>query len=298
MVGLLVMAKKAAGNPRKTTSDRAAEFSAYYDTMYPGRWPAIRDAMLGEGRYRALGPGLIREYYLDEASFFAGSYLEAEGHHRILDLCAAPGGKSLVILSNMMAGLGDDLSGLESLAGSIDFTANERSGSRRGRMKKVFADHLPPVLAPAIRVTGHDAARWGQVEPEAYDRIILDVPCSSERHVLQDEKYLDQWSPSRSTRLAQQAYSFALSALQALRPGGVLVYSTCALSVGENDGVIDRVLTRILKKGDMSVMTDNRNVMAGSPLPPWVENTSLGFAILPDRADGRGPMYISRMKKL
>ncbi len=310
------MAKKAPRKKSRSQSanrspDRASDFERFYHDLYADRWPSLRQAMAAERRYHALSAGLERSYYLDEASYLAASYLEAKAGERILDLCAAPGGKSLSILSNILSDAGEE---------PIDLTSNERSASRRGRMKKVFAEHLPPSIAETIKVTGHDAARWGQIKPAAYDRIILDVPCSSERHVVQEAKYLAQWSESRSNRLAQQAYSFALSALQALKPGGGLLYATCALSTRENDDVIDRVLTRILKKGDMAVITDNSRKIAGPyarltggersdspdtekhrpalPMPDWVEATSLGFAVLPDRAEGRGPMYFSRIKKL
>ncbi len=309
------MAKKGR---RASNTDKTEEFEQFYSRMYPRRWAELKQAMQGSQSYHRLVAGLRSEYFLDPASYLSGSYLEARVEHRILDLCAAPGGKTLVILSNMLAeaaAAAPELA-LQECASRLDFTANERSASRRGRLKTVLHSHLPEEVAQVVKVRGHDAARWGQIEPEAYDRIMLDVPCSSERHVLKSPKHLGQWSPSRSHRLAQQAYSFLLSALQALKPGGLVVYSTCALSTGENDGVIDRVMSRAQKKGDMSIMTDNRRIIAGPyaalapeyegkgadgvgrPLPEWVEETALGFAVLPDKAAGRGPMYFSRLKKL
>ena len=63
----------------------------------------------------------------------------------------------------------------------------------------------------------------------------LDVPCSSERHVFADEKYLDMWSPSRIKSLAIEQWALLSSAYRLLRNDGFLLYSTCALNPKEND---------------------------------------------------------------
>lgn len=276
------------GRKEKISQNRAEDFQRYYEDVFGPRWPALRAALLAAGGHYELNQGLAKTYYLDEASVIAARYLEAEPAERILDMCAAPGGKSLVILSEIIA---------QDPAASLHYTANERSAARRARLKQVLSDHLPPELSEQITVTGHDAGLWGTHERDAYQRIFLDVPCSSERHVLSSAKHLQQWSPSRIKRLAQQSYSFLLSALTALAPGGTLVYATCALSPEENDRVIERTLSRVHKKGEFSAITDNRRRSDRQNLPDWVEDQRLGFAVLPDRADGRGPMYFSRIKK-
>ena len=93
---------------------------------------------------------------------------------RVLDMCAAPGGKSLLLAEAM----GD--------AGRL--VANELSPTRRAKLKTILEDCLPGEQRKHIQVTGHDATRWGLHEPDHYDRVLLDAPCSSERHVLGKEK--------------------------------------------------------------------------------------------------------------
>jgi 16S rRNA C967 or C1407 C5-methylase (RsmB/RsmF family) len=98
---------------------------------------------------------------------------------------------------------------------------------------------------------------------------------------------LQQWSPSRIRRLAQQQYAMLVSALELVRPGGHITYSTCALTRDENDGVIDRLFKK--RKGRFQVMPCDAS---------WGEETAHGRCILPDVCEGRGPMYICRMRRL
>jgi 16S rRNA C967 or C1407 C5-methylase (RsmB/RsmF family) len=78
-----------------------------------------------------------------------------------------------------------------------------------------------------------------------------------------------------------------LSALMTVKEGGVILYSTCALSPAENDGVIRKLLK---KKGEFVKLIPVRE--------RWGEQTDFGLHILPDTAEGRGPLYICKIRKL
>jgi 16S rRNA C967 or C1407 C5-methylase (RsmB/RsmF family) len=136
-------------------------------------------------------------------------------------------------------------------------------------------DHLPTDLQASVHVTGHDATRWGLYEQNVYDRILLDAPCSSERHVLNDPKALAQWSPSRTRTLAQQAIALLCSALEALRPGGWLLYSTCSISPHENEQVLEKF--RLKRPGKWSLLDQ--------------------ATILPDEHTGAGPLFWALLQK-
>jgi 16S rRNA C967 or C1407 C5-methylase (RsmB/RsmF family) len=88
--------------------------------------------------------------------------------------------------------------------------------------------------------------------------------------------------------LAKRQYGLLASALLAAKSGGLIVYSTCALSYEENDGVVERLLAR--KQGDVEVVFKN------AP-SPFAEKTSCGWIHLPDRC-GFGPLYFSVLKKI
>jgi 16S rRNA C967 or C1407 C5-methylase (RsmB/RsmF family) len=247
-------------------------FDDYYAGIFRERWPALRAALEKPPVQTAFSRTLLAPYYLDAASLAAAEALGESAEGRVLDMCAAPGGKTLVLAST----LGPE--------GRV--TANERSADRRRRLLKVLDTHLPPELRARVGVTGHDAARWGLYEQNAYDAVLLDAPCSSERHILLNPKYLEAWSPARIRHLAQQAYAMLLAALAAATPGGRILYSTCALCEEENDGVVRRARERLPES--FTVL----ETACGIPS----EKTLFGRTILPDTADGAGPIYFALLE--
>ena len=258
---------------KKTKLQGVKLFDDFYKEIYPRRWDALKKALLQPGKHMELNISPEKlTYYLDKASWTAAMTLPLEPGFRVLDMCAAPGGKSLILASR--------------LEGTGSLTCNELSPNRRKRLKTVLQDHLPDEWQESIKVTGFDAAKWCLYEKEVYDAVLLDAPCSSERHLLHSPSILNQWSPGRTKNLAVRQYSLAVSALEVLKPGGWLLYSTCSLSPLENDGVIARMLKK--RKGLFEVVeADNKEG----------ESTEYGKIILPDRGDW-GPIYYALLKKL
>lgn len=216
-----------------------------------------------------LQEGLQCYYRMDPASVLPARALEIQRGDRVLDMCAAPGGKSLILA--------------EALSQQGHLTANEWSRARKGKLRSVLNAYLPQEILSRIHISGHDASKWGLYEPDSYDRILLDAPCSSERHVLHQPTELKKWKPSRSKLLAQRQYALLCSALLACKPGGRIVYSTCSISVLENDENIRKLLKK--KGSTFRCLTDG--------LPSRGEQTEFGWQILPDndQQPGWGPMY-------
>jgi 16S rRNA C967 or C1407 C5-methylase (RsmB/RsmF family) len=265
------MAKSTAAGRGRTT-DRKRDFEGFYADLFGDRWPALREALVAEGAYEELTEGLTKPYYLDPASAAAARLLPLPDAGRVLDACAAPGGKTLVLATR--------------LPDAATLVANERSASRRARLHRVLDDHLPVERRERITVTGHDATRWGLYEQNAYEAILLDVPCSSERHLMSAPSRLRTWSPKRSSRLAIQAFAMVAAMIDALRPGGTLVYATCALTDRENDRVIEKALDR---RGPL--------VELAQASLPGGETTRCGAQVLPDAANGSGPLYAAVLRK-
>ncbi len=215
--------------------------------------------------------GLLAFYVLDAASVYAARVLDVHPGERVLDLCAAPGGKTLILADALVEG--------------GELVANDRSSARAKRLRRVVEDYLPESLQSRVRVTSYDAKRWGMHEPGAFDAVLLDAPCSSEAHVLADPQELAKWSPGRIKRLAKEQYALLTSALLAVRPGGRVVYSTCSIAPDENDGVIER----LFEKGRHPVRAVPVEVPVGT-------RTRYGWQILPDR-DGCGPIYVALLTK-
>lgn len=276
-------------------------FDEYYRELYRERWDTLREAMEAEPEPVPFEePPLTKPYFLDRASIAAARAAGAVPGERVLDLCAAPGGKSLVLASMIFSPQkhGPEAGGVpartEEELDTDDrpegcLTVNERSGERRARLVRVLKEHLPPGTYERIRVTGHDAARWCLHETDAYDRILLDVPCSSERHLVRSPSHLANWSTARTKHLALQSYAMLSSAFRVVRPGGVILYSTCTLSALENDGVVEKLLAR--QAGRAAI--EPAAAAFGVPEP-----TAYGTIVLPDRSGGLGPMYWARIRRL
>lgn len=263
------MSKK--GSSKKQTDKGESGFYSYFEMKWGERWENLRKAMLQAPDYTEISKGLTKSYFLDSASLVPPSILGVRPGMRVLDMCAAPGGKSLQLAL--------------SLQGKGEFIANDLSSKRRTRLKQVLQEHLPPELQHNIRITGHDASKWGLYQKDYYDRILLDAPCSSERHLLCNPVYLGEWSPSRIKSLSRRQYALLCAAFDCLKPGGRLVYSTCALSQEENEGVIAKLQKK--RKGVKPIKPAEA---------PSGEALQIGYHILPDRG-GAGPIYYCLIEK-
>jgi 16S rRNA (cytosine1407-C5)-methyltransferase len=256
------------------------EFERYYAGLYGDRWENLRKSLLAPGPPFFWGEGLIKPYQLNYASVLAALSLRLPEEGIILDACAAPGGKSLVIAASMGKG--------------VQLLSNEFSRERRRRLTDVLDAHLPGEKRQQVRVSGFDAAALGgrKSEQGRFKAILLDAPCSSEAHVLRDPGALRAWTPARPRFLARRQWALLSSAFLLLAPGGSLVYATCALAGEENDGVA----RRLLEKYGPAAEPDEPDFTEG-------EKTAQGRIILPDicknpaAGSPLGPMYVARFRK-
>ncbi|MBR1537645.1 MAG: RsmB/NOP family class I SAM-dependent RNA methyltransferase [Treponema sp.] len=258
-------------------------FDSYYSGLFGERWSSIKNAFSLENDYVEWNVAGEKSYFLDSASVRAAVSLPLENAGEILDLCAAPGGKTLVLASNMAAG--------------ASLLANERSPERKNRLVNTVKDCLPQNIQEKVTVICKDGARLCLKNEEKFDSILLDAPCSSERHVLADEKYLSEWTPSRIKTLSMAQWALLSSAWRMLKKSGFLLYSTCALSPDENDNVI----SKLLKKFDDAELLEPKisleyKKFCNKELPDY-EKTEFGAHILPDKACGAGPLYFCLLRK-
>ncbi|MBN2626480.1 MAG: RsmB/NOP family class I SAM-dependent RNA methyltransferase [Spirochaetales bacterium] len=247
-------------------------FEEYYGKRWGDRWPILRESLFTEIDHYHLTEGLLQPYFLDEASLYPARELDVREGEEVLDMCAAPGGKSLILAA--------------ALKGTGSLTLNDLSPDRRRRLRQVMENHLIPEWQKNIRYTGFDGSLWYRHEPSRFDKILLDAPCSSERHVLNSPEHLKKWTPGRIKSLAPRQFSLLCSALDAVKPGGLIVYSTCALAEEENDLIIERLLKK-----------RNNRFQVEPPLYEKGEDTRFGRHILPDR-ETSGPIYYCRIRRL
>jgi len=160
--------------------------------------------------------------------------LDPQPGERVLDLCAAPGGKSSHIAALM--------------GGEGEVVAVERNRARAGRMRET----LQRLGADNVTVEIADAAE-PRAGGEQFDRVLVDPPCSGlgVLHARPDLRW--RWSiddptdrrsaPERLSELSGVQRAILAAAARAVRPGGILVYSTCTLSATENEQLIEQFLS-------------------------------------------------------
>ncbi len=257
------------------------KFNDYYGLIYGQRWEKIKTAFLKETEPQNLEGPLIQPYYMDKASVLAARCLPVREGDTVLDMCAAPGGKTLVLAMK--------------LNGTGKLVSNDRSQPRRVRLSNVIKDCLPEALRANITITGHDSATWSLYEKDVYDSILLDAPCSSERHVLNDSQALSIWGTGRPKSLAIRQFAMLCAALDAVKPGGFILYSTCSINPGENTAVIEKLLRK--RPNRVEVREPNYEEISLSGCLT-IEKLPFGSIIMPDTSDGAGPLYFCLLRRL
>ncbi len=186
--------------------------------------------LLGERPTFTLDPDFhAGAYYVQEASSqFAGYIIstamggaEACRGARVLDMCAAPGGKSTHYAT---------LVGKEGLV-----VANEINRSRAA----VLADNARKWGLGNMVVTCNDSARIAAFE-EWFDVVAVDAPCSGEGMFRKSDEACEQWSEANVAMCAQRQWEILENAFRALKPGGVLMYSTCTFNRSEDEDIVRR----------------------------------------------------------
>lgn len=170
--------------------------------------------------------GLV--YIQNAASWLPVLALDAQAGDAVLDVCAAPGGKT----SHIAASTGNKAS----------ITANDNS---RPRLAKLRAN-LDRLGVTEYETTLYDAAQLARkLEGQTFDRILLDAPCSGEGMMYYSrDKDFATWSVAQIHRLQALQKRILSQAWRLLEPGGRLVYSTCTMAPEENEAVIDYFLRK------------------------------------------------------
>lgn len=164
-------------------------------------------------------------YYLQEASAMApAQMLPVSPGDRVLDLCAAPGGKATE--------LGARLRGRGFLA------ANEISMSRA----RILMKNLELFGILNACVTNTEPARLLERYPAFFNRILVDAPCSGEGMFRKDPAVAEAWYPEKVQECARVQREIITCAADMLRPGGMMLYSTCTFAPQENELIILHLL--------------------------------------------------------
>ncbi len=166
--------------------------------------------------------GLI--FMQEASSMIPARILDVKPDMHILDMAASPGAKTTQISAYMMN------------RGCI--VANDVKYSRLN----ILASNVQKMGCVNVRITMKDGRYFGKFR-DKFDRILLDAPCSNVGMIRKNYRYLKLWRQRDVEALSRLQKELIMAAYKALKPGGILVYSTCTLDPEENEEVVDHLLS-------------------------------------------------------
>ena len=215
-------------------------------------------------------------YYVQDASSMFLAYaidklVDKTKPVRYLDLCAAPGGKTTTAVGALPEG---------SLV-----VANEIMNNRA----QILKENIIKWGNPNCVVTCNDSAAYSRLT-HFFDIIAADVPCSGEGMMRKDDEAVAQWTPALVRECAERQREIVDNAWQALRPGGLLIYSTCTFNQPENENIVEYLVNEY---GAESIDL--------APPAEWDISTSInspthGYHFFPHRTRGEG-LFLAVVRK-
>jgi len=218
-------------------------------------------------------------YYIQEPSAQGvGVLADPQSGERVLDLAASPGGKTTHLIARMR--------------GQGLLVANEIDSSRtRGLLENIerWGARVAVVSSPVEKL----ASQWGAY----FDRVLLDAPCSGEGMFRKDPEAIRHWGPGAPARAARVQRDLIGLAGDLVRPGGVLVYSTCTFAPEENE----QIIAGFLGKNPGWEVEEARICEAFAPgVPAWADsNPELvkTARLWPHRLRGEGH-FLAKLRKV
>lgn len=231
------------------------------------------DVYPGKNQYHFAGL-----YYVQEPSaMLPAAIIDAQEGEKVLDLCAAPGGKTIQIAADL------NRKGL--------LVANEISGSRA----KVLVKNVERYGIENIIVTNEVPKNLEKVFKSYFDKILIDAPCSGEGMFRKDKDAHKSWNKYRSVECIKIQGEILENAHEMLVPGGKIIYSTCTFNPDENERVIkqfkDKFNYKVLKINSYSYIDKGRS--------QWVngdKDLENALRIWPHINDGEGHFVVALQK--
>ena len=219
-------------------------------------------------------------YYLQEPSAMTpANRLPIEPGDKVLDVCAAPGGKATELGAK--------------LKGKGVLVANDISNSRaKGLLKNIEVFGIGNVL-----VLSEEPGKLEEYFPEYFDKILIDAPCSGEGMFRKDKKMVKAWEEHGPAFFAKLQRSIITQAARMLKPGGMMLYSTCTFDPEENEGTISYLLEQY-PEFQIVEMKGYDGFSCGKPEVTESKNPDLlkTVRIWPHKMHGEGH-YLALLKK-
>jgi 16S rRNA C967 or C1407 C5-methylase (RsmB/RsmF family)/NOL1/NOP2/fmu family ribosome biogenesis protein len=215
-------------------------------------------------------------YYVQEAS---GMFLEQALKQttdlsqplRVLDLCAAPGGKSTLLQSLLPAG--------------SMLVSNEVIKPRAA----ILEENITKWGAPNVIVTNNDPQDFAKLE-NFFDVMVIDAPCSGSGLFRRDPGAINEWSQQNVQLCCQRQHRILADVWPALKQGGVLIYSTCSYSKDEDEDVLDWMIDEL--GASPLILQPHASIIASYS----DKHKAPGYRFFPDKIKGEG-FFITCLRK-
>lgn len=218
-----------------------------------GKVPYVSTGYYGQVNGKSLDHVTGWVYSQEPSAMFVGEVVDPQPGDRVFDLCAAPGGKTTHLIGKM------NNEGL--------LVANEIFPKRA----KILAENLERWGAKNAVVTSESPADLEKQFPKYFDRILVDAPCSGEGMFRKEPAGIEYWSPDYPAECANRQQKILASAMKMLKPGGVLVYSTCTFAPEEDEQNISWLLNNY---PHLELMAIKKAAGMDDGRPEWADNNS------------------------
>ncbi|VDM60480.1 unnamed protein product [Angiostrongylus costaricensis] len=236
--------------------------------------------------------GIPSWWLLDGGSVVPVLALGLEKGDSLLDICAAPGGKSLLSLLTMLPS---------------KVVCNDFKLTRLGMLKRALSTYIPmdAAVSDMVILKRNDASSlstWNEFN--LYDKVLADVPCSTDRlAVTQDDgnMFCSQMTNER-LNLPQLQTKILVNSLRSVKVGGSVVYSTCTLSSIQNEAVVENAAAIADQKFGIRVIEESLsqlvNHLSSTGLYRFSDQCRTGALVLPYLPSNFGPMYVCKLTRL
>uniref|UniRef100_A0A0N5BW21 NOL1/NOP2/Sun domain family member 4 n=1 Tax=Strongyloides papillosus TaxID=174720 RepID=A0A0N5BW21_STREA len=230
-------------------------------------------------------------WLLDGGSVVPVLALDIADKDHILDICAAPGGKSLLMLQT---GLPEKI------------VCNDQKMSRIGQLRKALTSYVPEDSIHAEKIilkrkNASDIEKWDELN--LYDKVLVDVPCSTDRLAAKQDEgnmYSKQMTNER-LGLPELQTKILINALRSVKVGGTVVYSTCTLSPLQNESVIENACAIVKRNYGIVCIEKSLNRLkshlTSTGLYKFNDQCRRGILVVPFLPSNFGPMYVCKIMR-
>ena len=269
----------------QVTSVRINQYKEFDTKSHPFLHDTQAIPWCNEGRYLEERPFFVLDplwhagaYYVQEASSMFLQYLLTQllpqpGEAKVLDLCAAPGGKTTLLANYFKQGL---------------VVANETIKSRNS----ILVENVTKWGADHVVVTQNDPVHFKSL-PQFFDLMLIDAPCSGSGLFRKDPSAIGEWSLEHVQHCSVRQARIVEDSIEALKDGGYLVYATCSYSKAEDEAMMDHIANLPgMKSISIEIPADWNIVNTYSD-----QHQAMGFRAYPNKIKGEG-FFIAVFQKM